>query len=174
VRQITRPRIITNYQENFRGVDISDQLRSKYPVGRSSKKWWKFLFNFLTNLCIINGFVFYDHFNQVERKKKRYTQLDFRINLVAQLVNGYSFTKRRTPALVVFPMNMSNPNLHRYIRLKRKKSTCKFCPKHSDKKRKETVHGCNKCDKHLCSFECHRRFHAVIGVVVMEEWNSEP
>ncbi|XP_052092500.1 uncharacterized protein LOC127728960 [Mytilus californianus] len=96
VKQNTRPRIINNYQANFRGVDICDQLRSKYLVGRSSKKWWKFS-------------------------------------------------------------------------VKRKTSRCKFCPKHGEKKRKETIHGCNKCDKHLCSFECHRRFHAVIGVVVMEE-----
>ncbi|CAG2227154.1 unnamed protein product [Mytilus edulis] len=169
MKHITRPRIITNYQANFRGVDICDQLRSKYPVGRSSKKWWKFLFNFLTNICIINGFVLYDHFNQVEKKKKRYTQLDFRINLVSHLINGYSYTKKKTPALVVYPMNMSNPNLHRHTRLKRKKSTCKFCTKHGEKKRKETIHGCIKCDKHLCCFECHRRFHSVIGVVVTEE-----
>ena len=134
----------------------------KNPVGRSSKKWWKFLFNFLTNICIINGFVLYDHFNQVEKKKKRYTQLDFRINLVANLIYGYSFTKKRIPALVVFPMNISSPTLHRHTRLKRKKSICKFCTKHGEK-RKETIRGCDTC------FECHRGFHAVIGVVVMEE-----
>ncbi|VDI60155.1 Hypothetical predicted protein [Mytilus galloprovincialis] len=81
MKQITRPRIITNYQANFRGVDICDQLRSKYPVGRSSKKWWKFLFNFLTNICIINGFVLYDHFNQLEKKKKRGT-----LSLISALI----------------------------------------------------------------------------------------
>ena len=38
VYQITRPKIVTNYQNNFRGVDLCDQLRAKYPVGRSVKK----------------------------------------------------------------------------------------------------------------------------------------
>lgn len=169
VRMISRPRIITNYQDNFRGVDICDQLRSKYPVGRSSKKWWKFLLNFLINLCIINGFVFFTHFNQIVRRKKRYTQLDFRVNLVVELINGYSFSRKRTPVLAIFPMNNGNPNVHKYIRLNKKKSTCKYCTKHGEKKRKESVFGCKKCDKHLCSFECHRRFHAVLGVTVVEE-----
>ena len=68
-------------------------------------------------------------------------------------------------------MNMSNPNLHRHTRLKRKKkSTCKFCTQHGETiNGKKTISGCNKCDKHICSFECHKRIHAVIGVVVMEE-----
>jgi hypothetical protein len=46
--------------------------------------------NFLINLCIINGYILYTENSQwhpVNRKRKRYTQLDFRVNLVMQLVN---------------------------------------------------------------------------------------
>lgn len=42
VISVPRPESVGLYQQYFRGVDIFDQLRSKYPVGRPSKKWWKY------------------------------------------------------------------------------------------------------------------------------------
>nr|XP_034321557.1 piggyBac transposable element-derived protein 4-like isoform X2 [Crassostrea gigas] len=39
VISVPRPESVGLYQQYFRGVDIFDQLRSKYPVGRPSKKW---------------------------------------------------------------------------------------------------------------------------------------
>jgi hypothetical protein len=34
------------------------------------------------------------------RKRKRYTQLDFRVNLVMQLVDGYSATSKKVKSLM--------------------------------------------------------------------------
>jgi hypothetical protein len=60
--------LLKYYQKYFRGVDICDQLRSKYPIGRNSKKWWKYLMNFLINLCIINGYILYTENSQLHVK----------------------------------------------------------------------------------------------------------
>ena len=35
---VPRPQSVSHYQSFFRGVDIFDQFRSKYSVGRPSKK----------------------------------------------------------------------------------------------------------------------------------------
>lgn len=36
---VRRPQSVANYQTYFRGVDLFDQLRSKYTIGRQSRKW---------------------------------------------------------------------------------------------------------------------------------------
>lgn len=55
--RVTRPRVVTNYQEYFFGVDVCDQLRAKYAIGRPPSKWWKYLMNFIIDICIINAFL---------------------------------------------------------------------------------------------------------------------
>ncbi|CAG2204063.1 unnamed protein product [Mytilus edulis] len=162
--RVTRPRVVTNYQENFRGVDISDQLRAKYSIGRPSKKWWKYLMNFIIDLCIVNSFIVKAETEvpQVARTKKRYRQLDFRINLSTQLIGN--FARLRTPAPPMRPRAT-----HAHLKLGRKRSTCKLCTKTGEKKRKTTQMGCEKCDKHLCSAECHNTFHVNIGIGVVTE-----
>ena len=101
----------------------------------------------------------------------RFTQLDFRVNLVMQLVNGYSYIKSKTQtSLIVYPLVNSDPSSHSFKRLSRKRSTCKYCTNHGEKRRKETFSGCTKCDKHFCSLDCHKQFHTNNGV--FEEWNN--
>jgi hypothetical protein len=56
----TCPQAIINYTKHMGGVDVSDQKREYYGVGRSSKKWWKFLSHFVLNVCLVNCFIFYD------------------------------------------------------------------------------------------------------------------
>lgn len=166
--RVTRPRVVTNYQENFRGVDICDQLRVKYAIGRSSKKWWKYLMNFLIDLSIINAFIVWSETEvpQPARTKKRYRQLDFRVNLSTQLIGNFS--RQRIPVAPAQPRSS-----HAHLKLGRKRSTCKLCTKIGEKKRKTTQLGCEKCNKHLCSLECYNAFHQNIGVsVVTEEWET--
>ncbi|XP_061186750.1 piggyBac transposable element-derived protein 4-like [Saccostrea echinata] len=74
---IRRPESIANYQNYFRGVDIFDQLRSNYSIGRQSRKWWKYLLYFLINLAVIDSFIIFKESGQ--SRKKRYSQLDFRL-----------------------------------------------------------------------------------------------
>ena len=124
--------------------------------------------NFLINICIINGYILHTESSQlhpVNRERKRQAQLDFRVNLVMQLVDGYSSTSKTVkPLMTIYPMANGDPLLHAYTRLNRKRSICKFFPKYGEKRRKETLSGCVKCNKHLCTVDCHRQFHVNIGV----------
>ena len=69
---------------------------SYYPAGRESKKWWKYLMWNFFNLAIVNAFVLYTESVLVYTLKKRYRQLDFRLDLEEQLRDGFS---SRTPSL---------------------------------------------------------------------------
>ena len=44
--EIACPQAVINYTKHIGGVDVSDQKREYYGVGRSSKKWWKFILHF--------------------------------------------------------------------------------------------------------------------------------
>ncbi|XP_060576374.1 piggyBac transposable element-derived protein 4-like [Ruditapes philippinarum] len=52
ILQLRQPQCVSAYNKYMGGVDLHDQLRTNYDVGRNSKKWWKHLFWFLINCCI--------------------------------------------------------------------------------------------------------------------------
>jgi len=58
--EIACPQAVINYTKQMGGVDVSDQKRENYGVGRSSKKWWKFILHFVLNVCHVNCFILYD------------------------------------------------------------------------------------------------------------------
>ena len=58
--EIACPQAVINYTKHMGGVDVSDQKRKYYGVGRSSKKWWKFILHFILNVCLVNSFILYD------------------------------------------------------------------------------------------------------------------
>ena len=47
------PTQVHEYNMYMGGVDLSDQLRGYYPPGRTAKKWWKYLFWYCLDTCIL-------------------------------------------------------------------------------------------------------------------------
>ena len=87
---INRPPNVTQYCKFMGGVDLSDQNQSYYPVqDRRSVKWWKYIFYFLLDICIINAWIL---MNQVLRKKK--ANMDFRVALGKELIGTFSTRKK--------------------------------------------------------------------------------
>jgi hypothetical protein len=50
--EIVCPQAVINYTKHMGSVDVSDQKCEYYGVGRSSKKWWKFILHFVVNVCL--------------------------------------------------------------------------------------------------------------------------
>ncbi|KAG8237593.1 hypothetical protein J437_LFUL003322 [Ladona fulva] len=50
--KIPRPESVMLYTTFMGGVDRVDQFRSYYDFGRTTKKWWKYLFAFVVNTAI--------------------------------------------------------------------------------------------------------------------------
>ena len=91
-KEVVIPRPIHIYNHRMGGVDLGDQMWLYYPAGRSCKKWWRFVFWFLLDVCICNAFV-------VEGKtipRAHRTHLQFRIELAKQLIGGFCGRKRNS------------------------------------------------------------------------------
>ena len=163
---VSRPSAVALYQQHFRGVDKCDQLRAAYPIGRTSKKWWRYIFHFIINICVINSFITLKESVQEGHQwaNKRYCQLDFRLNLVKQLVSGFQHRGRSRSG--VLPLSCSTLHEHRWVRLQRKKSTCKWC-RFKRGVRRDTVYGCISCNLHFCSLAHHSAYNDM-GVQINE------
>lgn len=59
VEKISCPATIVNYSTHMNGVDMADQIRSYYEIGRRSYKWWKYISNFMLDASIINAHILY-------------------------------------------------------------------------------------------------------------------
>ena len=55
--KVCKPAVISLYNENMGAFDLADQFPKYYSVGRSSKKWHKYLFWFAIDASICNAFI---------------------------------------------------------------------------------------------------------------------
>ena len=82
-----KPKVVAMYNNNMGGVDQSDQIRSYYPTGRASRKWYRYIFWFLFDVAIGNAFVL-DKISATGRRRPK-KGLEFRDHLAKQLIGSY-------------------------------------------------------------------------------------
>jgi hypothetical protein len=125
--EIPCPEAIINYTKYVGGVDISDQKRKYYGVGRSSKKWWKFIFHFVINVCVVNCFILYDLNNRPRLTAHGNRQLTFRCNLVQQLIGKYT-SHKHTGRKRSLPIGTVSPELfHSLVKIPGHAKVCALC-----------------------------------------------
>jgi hypothetical protein len=162
--QVNQPMSGHLYNSNYGGVDRFDQWRAAYGVGRFSKKCWKYLFHFFINSALVNSWLLFRETSQRPQSRSRYEQLDFRKELVLELVAGFSHIERSVTTLPTHfgPGAQVNIASHQNVHMNAKAvHTCvghkTFTPDGRPKKR--TAFGCKTCNVHLCK-ECHPLFHS--------------
>ena len=87
------PPCLPDYQKHMRGVDRGDQLVSYYNVGRKSKKWWRRIFFYCVEVCILNSFCMEKMVRPTEhqqRGRKKRDMLSFRLDLARELIGTFS------------------------------------------------------------------------------------
>lgn len=87
------PPAIVEYIRCMRGVDRGDQIIMMYNSGRKSVKWWKRVFFYLLEVCILNAHVI----ETVHRKKheqRTRAMLKFKMELAEGLIDGQIFRRR--------------------------------------------------------------------------------
>lgn len=165
VRQrVNQPLSLSMYNKYYAGVDRFDQRRAKYRVGRFSRKSWKYLFHFYVNAAIVNAWVLYAETSTRQKPKGRYEQLQFRHELMKELIGGYAYQQSRAAIVKppVFgpdaaPIVQSHANVHMQAhRVRRCVAHSRFTP--NGRSIKQTAFGCRACGVHLCK-ECHPLFH---------------
>lgn len=57
--KINKPIAIQNYTKFMGGIDRADQYCGPYGFTRKTYKWWRKLFFWLVEVCIVNSFILY-------------------------------------------------------------------------------------------------------------------
>ena len=83
-KDVECPPCLPDYQKFMRGIDRGDQMMGYYNVGRRSRKWWKRVFSYLIEVCLLNAYVLHKFFDEVQADF-----LQFRLDLAAQLIVLY-------------------------------------------------------------------------------------
>ena len=165
-QQVSKPAVVDQYNKHMGGVDLADQLRKYYTVGRSSFKWYRYLFWFLIDVSICNSFILYNH-HKLEQGQGKVKQLNFRTNLAKQLIGGFSSTvsaghsakHRKIDNLSLDP---GNAGTHFIIKIEGRKKVCVYCERLGRKtvsgRSVETTFQCLQCNVALCK-TCFHDFH---------------
>ena len=164
---VSKPAVIDLYNKHMGGVDLADQQRQYYSVGRSSYKWYRYLFWFLLDISICNSFIVYNTYRMGQRQRK-VKQLNFRVNLAKALIGGFSSTaslghsakRRKIENLSVAPENMGK---HFSCKIEGRKKVCVYCKRVGRKttggRSVETTFQCLQCNVALCK-TCFHDYHA--------------
>ena len=78
--KISKPKIVTDYNQFMSGVDIADQLMVYYACGRKSMKWYKRVFWRLLDHAILNAYILFKAVTGLKQSQKK-----FRIELAYAL-----------------------------------------------------------------------------------------
>ncbi|XP_052271623.1 piggyBac transposable element-derived protein 4-like [Dreissena polymorpha] len=150
VLNLQQPHAVKAYCQYMGGVDVHDQYRLCYEVGRNSKKWWRYLFWFMINTAIVNAYLLFKETSKRRHSKKRFGHLDFREELAEHLIGGYTKRKRASQGQAQAGLiNKENVGPHVHAILPGKRRRCKY---HSLvlKERTDTRYGCTTCMTPLC------------------------
>ena len=165
-QRVLKSEVVAFYKKNMGGVDIADQTRKYYSVGRSSYKWYRYIFWVLTDVSICNAF---SNFFPLIYGQPKLKQLPFRRDLSNQLIAGFSScvspaqaTKRRkVETLSLAPGNAAK---HFCVKITGRKMGCVQCKKVGHKTAKgraiESSFECIQCGVALCKVDCFNRYHS--------------
>ena len=134
------------YNQFMGGVDIGDQLRGYYSYKMKSRKFYKYIYNFLCGVTVTNAFILY----KAAHPGSKVAMKKFQEVLANQLIGDYSSRRRagRVGHLIQplplrhFPTKVPTPNTER------KRGRCSLCRER--KKRVDTQWFCKDCGVWLC------------------------
>ena len=95
-REVCCPHSIASYNQYMGGVDKNVQLRKYYHVQLKCRKYYRYIFCFLFEVCITNSYILFSIFcTSTDRNPMLKHLLEFRLQLYKELVGEYC--SRRCP-----------------------------------------------------------------------------
>ena len=168
------PNMIVMYNKYMGGVDHNDQFRAYYNVGRSGKKWWKYVMWGLLNIATVNAHILHSLSHMpLPSDKRKYSMKSFKLAVVHQLVDNFCGRKRSFSGTSIGTqiVGILQPDIlpgHSIVRLDGRKKACRAC---SMKARRtpsgrcvETHYACSLCQVYLCKKgACFQEFHGLLN-----------
>jgi hypothetical protein len=146
------PRAIRDYFYGARSVDVLSQLHYAYAPGRKAMRCWPRLAWWLLDMCIVNAFKLWSI------GQHHPSQLDFRIQLMHQLMEQYPTGRRAAPPREALPATGALAKDH-YLEHVDERRDCVICS-HRPENRAQTRFVCHTCKVHLCAGLCFSQHHA--------------
>ena len=94
VQSVPCPPNVVAYNKFMGGVDRCDQLRGYYRLRTKSKKFYRYVFWFLFDCCIVNAFTLVKHYCPITVSNRQAVIKDFRQQLALGLIGQYSIPGR--------------------------------------------------------------------------------
>lgn len=155
---VTKPNCVLSYNLGMGGVDLSDQMATSHSCVRKTIKWYKKVFCYLFDLCLVNAFIV----SKVFGYRKRY--LDFRVALIKEVCNNRApdaYGPQGRPSALPGPARLSGRHFPAIIppsgRRPKLYRRCVLCTKRGQ--RKETNYECEQCNVSLCAAPCFAIYH---------------
>ncbi|XP_076455579.1 uncharacterized protein LOC143290159 [Babylonia areolata] len=161
------PTVIASYNKYMGGVHKSDQYCAYYPVGHQNKKWWRYIFHSLVNLCIVQAYLTWEVSTHAP-VNKTYDHLMFHADIAEQLRAGFTSRKRKaghSKAVPDAPIALASIDHHKLEKIKGRHMVCRQCIKDGRRTAKgrgvETSYMCSFCQVPLCFHrnDCFRDYH---------------
>ena len=149
------PVMIRDYNYKMGGVDEGDQSRGYNRLRTKFRKFYMYIFCFLTDVAITNSFILYKNFSTSPSMK---SVKEFRLKLAKQLIGNYS--SRKLPGRHSLPIQTLPLSHFPTKNLQGKRGRCKCC----HPRRTDTPWYCNKCKEWLChsgdpTTDCFLKWH---------------
>ena len=162
------PVCVRRYDEHMGEVDQLHQLRTYYGVGRSGRRWWKYLFWGLLNVGLINAYTLWVTANRPLPANTRFFSLTaFKVKVVHDLCDGHVFRSHRPPPTtdkLTVARVITVVAGHTLVKWAGRKRVCQMCASSQRKtcrgRSVESSFGCGTCRVYLCrSGLCFRKYH---------------
>lgn len=157
---IDKPNVVLDYTKHMGAVDRSDHFISNYQFLRKSKKWYRKMFFWLLEICIINSYLLYKEV-QLTNNKKPMKHADFRYSLIKELVAEKTAepTPRKRGRQPNGPPEQRLDGKQHFMGRKQKAVRCVVCSKKGQ--RRETIYYCKTCHSNpsLHPDECFEQYH---------------
>ena len=162
VQVISKPQVVEEYNQSMGGIDKADQMVLYYGYAHRTTKWWKRVFFHLVDLCLVNTHILYN-----ETNTNKLTQLEFRIQVATELLEGYQHTRSQ---------HYASPNVQLPLRLTERpfpepvpsdtpyggRPQCEVCHARGVK-RSQTKFRCKNCKVPLHIHPCFEIFHTKLN-----------
>lgn len=157
---VVKPTVICRYNDNMGGVDIADHYISSYSFTRRTVKWWRKVFFWALDVCVVNSFLLKNMSRAPGMKPFR--QRDYRKKLIVSLVGEVrNLRKRGRPSMLQTDERL-NGKLHIPELLgPRKNKDCVVCTQRGQGERKRSRLFCDTCENKpgLHPGNCFRLYH---------------